>query len=380
MAQINVPIPAGRTDLRVETLTPQARPVLSRSLIVRKICRLVRFALYLLLACNAFASSRQKTDIIYMLNGDKITGEIQSLTKGQLSIKPDYASSSILLDWTKVDHLESSQLFVITDPRGNLYAGSLTGGTKKQTLTVVKAANTTLPHESVIEISELGSTFLKRLSGNISVGTSFTQSNAQKNLTVQSGLSYQSQQHIFTLTSDSQFASQEKTNDTNETTAKTAYFRQLHRSDWYGGAIANFLSSSEQKIALQSTLGAALAKHLIFTNRTNLSVIGGIGYTVQRDASGAISTGHTHSADSAFSAQFSTFRFDTTTFNTTFWVYPSLTSPGHVRTTLNQDIYYKFSNNLYVSVSFYDNYDTQPVVGAPANNMGASTAVGWSFH
>ncbi len=47
--------------------------------------------------------------------------------------------------------------------------------------------------------------------------------------------------------------------------------------------------------------------------------------------------------------------------------------------TLNQDIYYKFLGNLYVSVSFYDNYDNEPVAGAPANNLGATTGVGWSF-
>ena len=35
--------------------------------------------------------------------------------------------------------------------------------------------------------------------------------------------------------------------------------------------------------------------------------------------------------------------------------------------TSNQDIYCKFHNNLYVSLSFYDNYDNQPLAGAPSN-------------
>ena len=41
------------------------------------------------------------------------------------------------------------------------------------------------------------------------------------------------------------------------------------------------------------------------------------------------------------------------------WAYRSLIPPGHFRTTLNQDIYYNFHNNLYISFSFYDNYDNQ---------------------
>ena len=78
--------------------------------------------------------------------------------------------------------------------------------------------------------------------------------------------------------------------------------------------------------------------------------------------------------------QYSTFRFDSTTFDTAVWVYPSLTSPGHVRLTLNQDIYYKFLGDFYIRISLYNNYDNRPVVGAPANNLGGSTSVGWSFH
>jgi hypothetical protein len=335
---------------------------------------------FLFCASPASASSREKTDIVYMRNGDKITGEIQSLSKGQLNIKPDYASSAFAIDWEKVERLESSQLFVVTDPNGVSHSGTLTGGPRPHTITVVESTKTTLPHESVVEIDELGSTFLKRMRGNIDLGTSFARSNAQKILTLQTGLGYQSEKNISTLNSSTQFTSQKETSDTNETTVKTAYFHQLRRSDWYGGAIANFLSSSEQEIALQSTLGAAVANRVIFTNKTNLNLIGGLGYTVQRNSKGSMSNGPTHSLDSAFAVQYSTFRFDSTTFDTTVWVYPSLTSPGRVRMTLNQDVYYKFLGDFYFRMSFYDNYDNQPVVGAPSNNLGVSSSIGWSFH
>ena len=195
-------------------------------------------AAFALLCCtySSFASSRQKTDVVYMHNGDRITGEISSLSKGQLAVKPSYSSSSIILDWDQVDHLESSQLFVVTGSNGISYEGSLRGGAQKQTLTIHTATNTTLTHQSVIEISELGSTFLKRLSGNISVGTSFSRSNAQSDLTVASGLSYQSTEQIVTFSSNAQFSTQQKTTDTNETTAKAAYLHQLRASAWYGGA------------------------------------------------------------------------------------------------------------------------------------------------
>lgn len=340
----------------------------------------VVFVVLLLFREDTFASGRPKTDVIYMKNGDKITCEIKSLEKGQLIVKPDYSSGSIVLDWTKVDHIESSQGFVVSDTEGNLYSGNIQHDPKTKDLTIISSDTTRLPHLSVVQIEELGDSFWRRMRGNIDLGTNFAQSNSQKNISVQGGLNYQSKEYLFSLSSNSQFTSQQATDDTNETNVKTDFYKELHRSNWYYGGIGNFLSSTEQQIALRSTVGGTLNKRLIFTNRTNLNAVGGLAMTIERDAEGSQSTARTKALDSAFAVNYSTFRFDSTTFDTTFWLYPSLTSPGRVRFTLNQDVYYKFLGDFYIRMSFYDNYDNQPAIGAPTNNVGGSTTVGWSFH
>ncbi|WP_263368324.1 DUF481 domain-containing protein [Edaphobacter bradus] len=307
-------------------------------------------------------------------------GELQSLNQGQLSIKPDYTSSSFVIDWAKVDHVESKQGFMIMDPRGTIYTGTISKGAENRTMVVDENATATLPFDSVIQIEQLGRTFLRRFRGDFDLGSSFAKSNDLKSLTLQGDLGYQSDKNLFSLNFSSQWTSQRKTSNTDETTVKTALFRQLRKSNWYAGGIANFLSSSEQQVSLRSTLGAALATRPIFTNRNNLTVVSGLALTLERDSQNAVSSARTEALDSAFSLEYSTFRFDSTTFNTSVWLYPSLTSPGRVRMTLNQDVYYKFLHDFYVRLSFYDNYDNQPVVGAPTNNFGGSTTLGWSFH
>ena len=314
-----------------------------------------------------------------MKNGDKITCEIRSLEQGQLTVKPDYTNSTIVLDWEKVDHIESKQIFIVTDPKGTTFSGALQHDVATKDLTIIGSDTTRLPNISVIEIEELGESFWKRLRGNVDFGLSFAKSNNQKNVSLQGGLDYQSREYLFSLDSNSQFTSQLQTNDTNETNIKTALYKELQRSNWYYGGIANFLSSTAQQIDLRSTLGGGLAKRIIFTNRTNFSAVGGLALTVERDPPDVTSGARTRALDSAFSAQYSTFRFDSTTFDTAVWLYPSLTSPGRLRMTLNQDVYYKFLGDFYIRMSFYDNYDNQPVVGAPTNNLGGSTTVGWSF-
>jgi len=325
------------------------------------------------------ASSRLNTDIVVMKNGDKMTCEIRSLNQGQLTIKQDYASSTVVLDWEQVDHIQTNQPFVIVSTKGNASSGVLSESHDDRIVRVSGDETNSIAHNDVVSIEQTGETFIRRLKGSIDLGTSFAKSNSQKNLTLQSDLTYQATTRFFSLSSSTQFTSQQKTNNTSETTVKTEYFRQLRESHWYAGGIANFLSSSEQQIDLRTTLGAALAVRPIYTNKTNLSFIGALAYTVEKDASNTTSTTNANSIDSAVAVQYSTFRFDSTSFETNLWIYPSLTSPGRVRVTLNQDIYFKFYKDFYFRASFYNNYDNRPVIGAPSNNLGASSTVGWSF-
>ena len=314
-----------------------------------------------------------------MKNGDRITCEIRSLSQGQLTIKQAYANSTVVLDWLQVDHIESTQHFVVVDSKGNTASGKLSETSSDRIVRIEEMPEKQVPHADVVSIQETGKTLLGSLQGDVDVGLSFAQSNAQKNLTVQGDLNYQGKKDIAFMNISSQFSSQKEVSDTNETTMKTGFFRDLRKSKWYAGGIANFLSSSEQQIDLQTTLGGALAIRPVFTNKTNLAFIGGLAYTLQQDASDTTSTAASNSLNAAVAIQYSTFRFDSTSFDTTVWVYPGLTTPGRVRMTLNEDIYFKFYRDFYLRGSFYDNFDNRPVEGAPSNNLGFTSTVGWSF-
>jgi hypothetical protein len=368
---------------RLQSFDPRSRELASSitSQLRRPCCAQAMLCLVLaaMFTTTMHASSRLKTDVVFMTNGDRITCEIRSLVQGQLTVKQDYANSTVVFDWNKVDHIRTNQPFVVVNNRGQAFSGSLSETADEHIVEVAGPKQASIPHDDVVSIQQTGETFVRRLRGDVDLGLSFAQSNEQKNLTLEQDLTYQATTLIAEVSSSSQFTSQKEVSDTNETTVKSELFKQLRRSDWYGGAIANFLSSSEQQIDLRTTLGGALAIRPIYTNKTNLSLIAGLAFTSERDASHTESTANKRGLDSAFAAQFSTFRFDSTTFDTTLWVYPSLTTPARVRMTLNQDVYYKFYKDFYVRGSFYDNFDNRPVVGAPENNLGVTSTIGWSF-
>lgn len=58
-------------------------------------------------------SARDKSHVLVMRNGDRLTCEIKSLSSDTLSISLDYAAGLVSINWSKVDHMESKYLFFV---------------------------------------------------------------------------------------------------------------------------------------------------------------------------------------------------------------------------------------------------------------------------
>ena len=59
-----------------------------------------------------------------MTNGDRITCEIHSLVQGQLTVKQDYANSTMVFDWNKVDNIQTNQPFVVVNNKGDAFSAA----------------------------------------------------------------------------------------------------------------------------------------------------------------------------------------------------------------------------------------------------------------
>ena len=69
--------------------------------------------------------AREKTDVLMMRNGDRMTCEIKGLSAGVLCVSFDYIDGTTSADWSKVARVESSQLFVVKTESGTVYTGTL---------------------------------------------------------------------------------------------------------------------------------------------------------------------------------------------------------------------------------------------------------------
>jgi hypothetical protein len=75
--------------------------------------RLCRFGTSILLGClfvlTAFA--KNSDDVVVLKNGDRLTGEIKGLQRGELRIKADYMAEPFGLIGPRLKQLKANQLF-----------------------------------------------------------------------------------------------------------------------------------------------------------------------------------------------------------------------------------------------------------------------------
>ncbi|HSE18663.1 MAG TPA: DUF481 domain-containing protein [Pyrinomonadaceae bacterium] len=328
------------------------------------------------------AAAKNVDDVVVLKNGDRLTGEIKGLQRGELRIKSDYMAEAVRLDWVKVERLESKSIFMIwlvdgklvTDvmrllPANSEEAANFVIGNSGQVLKVHQL--------DVIRIAPADSQFWKRLEGSIDFGFSFTSGNDQYQTQLAATATYRAGDHSFTTSIDSAFSGQ--TEGTNLTRNQFVFdYRKQLTARWYAGGLVDLLRSDQQSLKLRTSVGGLIGRNLKQTEHTRFSVFGGVVGT-RENYSELIGTPRTTNADAIAGVDFMTFRFNRTDIRSRINLFPSLTTPGRTRLQATSDLRIKIVKDLWWGFHVYENFDSRPPVRADKNDLGVSTSLGWKF-
>ena len=239
-------------------------------------CLLLLFALPL--------SAREKSDTLIMRNGDRLTCEIKGLASDTLSISLDYASGTVSIDWHKVDHLESKQLFLVKTEDGLVYSGSLstpaTPGARPTKVEVLESSEpkVELDKTRIINIQETDLGFWRRFSGQVGLGSIYSKGNQSFQYNVNAGVNYTRERWSAAASYNSSLSLNNSAPNSTLNQVDLGGQRLLRWNNWYYAGLADFLQSSEQGIQLQSTFGGGIGRYLKNTNKTMISIYSGLAW------------------------------------------------------------------------------------------------------
>lgn len=328
--------------------------------------------------------ARPKTDVLVMKNGDRITCELVSLSKGQLQIKTDYTLGTVTVNWQLVERIDSSQLFHVELTSGGTRNGTLKQEalqTEDKRVVQISEGDSTfqVEHDEIVVIDQLGASLWKQLDGSIDVGLSYTSSNSTGQLTLGASLNRRREINEVDLSWSSFVSRVEGVDPTNRHEFTAIYKRLTNWKNWFYGGALDFLKSDQQNLDLRVTPGGLIGKSILRTNRSNAFMMGGAAVNQEwfLEAVGGVT--EQTSLEGIIAGTVSLFRFDSTQIDTSLVIFPSLSQWGRYRINFDNSIYLDLWGNLYLRFSFYDDYDSRPQGDTPKNDLGMTTSFGWSF-
>ena len=229
----------------------------------------------------------------------------------------------------------------------------------------------------VLRISPIEARFWKQLEGSIDLGLNYTSGNDQYQAELLASVTYRRGDHSLTASIDSAFSGQREGSSTARNEFTLDYRKQLSPK-WYVGGLFDVLRSDQQSLDLRTTVAGVLGRNIVQTERTRLSVFGGLAGNHEK-YSADLGKPKAINADAAAGFDFVTYRFKTTDIRSRFLLFPSLTTPGRKRMQLTSDLRIEIFKDFYWGFHLYENFDSKPPVSANKNDLGVSTSFGLKF-
>jgi hypothetical protein len=238
--------------------------------------RFLLLTLALLFPVQLYA--RDKTVMMVITNGDRLTCEVKGLDAGVLYVSFDYIDGTASVNWSKVARLESKQLFVVKTEGGAVYTGILatpdTPADRPVKIQVLAAEKEDFPERSqIVQMDATSDRFWQRFNGEVSLGVIYSKGNQSTQYSLASQTAYVRERWNLLAGFDSSLSASSGTNASTRNAVTFGGRHLLPWNNWFYAGLGTFLQSSVQGIALQSTVGGGIGRYFKNTNRTNISLV-----------------------------------------------------------------------------------------------------------
>ena len=325
----------------------------------------------------AGADTREKTDVITLRNGDRLTGRIISAQYGYLQLDSKH-SGSVSIEWPSVLSIESRYDFRVVRFGGLHYAGHIRTSDGKDLTIGSGAAAVTVPMAEVSSIVPYEEGFWDRVDGNVSIGYAYTKASDISQGSLGFNATYSGSDIQGSITASSILSKDSSGTTTDQDSIQgTAFFLRPSPNFW--GFLGVLQRDQSLGIDGRAVAGILLGRRLFESYRSQVVGVFGIDYNQERATEGG---GSHSSAEGVIGGQWRVFKFNypKISLDTSLLIYPSITESPRVRGTLNITLTYKFTERFALQFTEYGNYDSRPPAADAATvDYGITTSISYAF-
>jgi hypothetical protein len=338
--------------------------------------RTAGFLLAFLLVMPA-AAAAQRTDIVVLGNGDRITGEVVRLERGRLEFKTDEAGT-LYIEWDNINRVEARRTFEVGTSDGRRFLGRLEPAAPRTLSIAGGGAAIVLPVVDVTLIAPVGASFWRKLDGSFDAGFNYTQSSGVAQLNVNSETVFRRPRFEARVDLSLNATAQQADGTRDDRASLDASYLRFRGARWFVGSALRFETNESLGLRLRSQVGVLTGPRLVNSNRAQLAISGGLVVNNEQ-AVDAESTSNVEGALS-FAASYFTYDRPRTELSAALLYYPSLSNLGRQRLQLDSAAKREVWKDLFLALNVYDSFDSRPPNATfDKNDLGVVLSIGWSY-
>ncbi len=326
------------------------------------------------IACIAHAEHR-KTDIITLYNGDRVTGEIESLFGGILLLDTD-SMGKIRIEWQEIARIESEFFYEVRLSNSDRYYGSVVETDRAGQLGIQDLdGEHAFEWLEVVELRPIEDKFAEQIDVYLSAGYNYTKASSVAQTTFNTTVSYEDElsrssfNGRVTLTDTSD-------DDTSSTKLDISRMTWTNREKLFRVFFGNYESNDELGLENRISAGLGWGRYTVDNSRMRWSIAGGAQVLTEETSDGE----ELESAELFINTEFATWDFNTPELDVqiTANLFPSLTESGRVRGDTDIRIRWELVEDLFWDITAYGVYDSD----AESENefdYGITTGLGWNY-
>jgi hypothetical protein len=326
-------------------------------------------------------SAAPKTDTVYFKNGDKLTGEIKSLRRGQLNLNTE-ATGTIGIEWEKIAAIISNQNIQIEMGSGLRYFGHIATSEESSELIIeTKQGPRTLDPERVITMEPIEGEGIHALDIDVSIGYNFAKAGSVAQGNAGLNMDWRSRTRIESLrfsTTTTDADSESSIDESSKRVTLGLQHRRLRKNRWYNDAGLSIDRNDELGLNLRTSISASGGRYVIQSNTMLWSLDAGL--QVSREDLVA-DLNDSDSLEATFKTKFDWFVFHDPEFDwsTTIQLIPSLTESGRLRGEVDTKLQWELLGDLNWGISLYASFDNQPSSEGSTSDYGVNTSLTYEF-
>lgn len=325
-----------------------------------------------------FSLKAQKNDTVYLLNGDRITGEVKKFEYGILTLKTD-ALQTVSIEYDRIGTVHSAKFFEIRTSAGDRMFGSLAKSHIPATINIITIEDTIpKPIIDIVQMTTIKKSFLKKIDGSVNMGLSYTKASDVFQYNLSSNVSYRTTKY-YTNFELSSILTDEKTSDVSRKNDISLGLTRLLPGKWLAGALTKGQQNTELDLAYRWQLGLAMGYDFVRTNSNRLNGNIGLLANQEKTIDSAIVT---QNLEGLLTVLYKWFQYRHPKINVTSSLnfFPSLTVANRYRLEYNLDANFEIIKDLFLGVSLYESFDSKPTGGGSGkNDWGVITSIGYTF-